>query len=57
MYLLCFNASRVLHRVLTGRCAQCVRTYPSNRLGRALPHAAMEGTRVQSAPRHREAPI
>ena len=51
MYRLCSNASCVTHRVLTGRCAQCVRTYPSSRRGRALPDAAVDGTRVQSVAR------
>ena len=56
MYRLCSNASCVTHRVLTGRCAQCVRTYPSSRHGRALAEAAVDGTRVQSALGHREGP-
>ena len=33
---------------------QCVRTYPSSRLGRALTEAAMEGTRAWTALGHRE---
>ena len=46
MYLLCFNALRDAHRVLTRRfCAPC-RIYPSSRHGRAVPEAAGKGTRV-----------
>ena len=43
---LCLHALRVAHRVLTGSCAQCVRTYPSSRLRCAVTEAALEGTRA-----------
>jgi len=56
MGLLCSNASRDSIRVFAGRCVQCVRTYPSSRLGRALTEAAMEGTRAWTALGHREVP-
>ena len=56
MYLLCQNASRDSHRVLTGPWRRRVRRDPSSRHGRALAEAAMDGTRVQSAPRHRKGP-
>ena len=46
MYLPRFNASRVLHRTWTGRCAHCVRTYPSSWLGCGVTEAAVEGTRA-----------
>ena len=46
MYLLCFNASRVLHRTKTGRRRRSVSVYPSSRHGHALPEAAVEGTRA-----------
>ena len=54
MYLPRFNASRVSHQTWTGRCAHCVRTYPSSRHGRAVSEAAMEGTRAWTALGHRE---
>lgn len=57
MYLLCFNALRDSIRVWMGRCAHCVRTYPSSRHGHALPEAAVEGTRAWTALGHRETPI
>jgi len=56
MYLLSLNASCVTHRVLTGTRPRSVTVSPSRRHGRALPHAAVDGTGVQSAPRHREVP-
>ena len=46
MYLLCFNASRVSHRVLTGRFYRRCRIYPSSRHGRAVTEAAGKGTRA-----------
>ena len=51
MYLLSLDASRVLHRTKTGRCARRVRTYPFYRHGRAVTEAAKEGTCVQSVAR------
>jgi len=46
MYLPRHYASRDSIRVWMGRCAHCVRTYPSSRHGHALAEAAVEGTRV-----------
>ena len=56
MYRLCSNASCVTHRVLTGTRPRSVTVSPSRRHGRALPHAAVEGTGVQSVARHLEVP-
>lgn len=56
MYLLWFNALRVSYRVLTGTCARRVARCPSNRHGRAVPHAASSGPGVQSVAWHREVP-
>ena len=56
MYLLCFNASRVLHRTWMGSRRRCACVTPSSRHGRAVPEAAVEGTCVQSVARHREVP-
>ena len=46
MYLLCWNASRVLHRVLTGSRRRRVCVTPSGRHGCAVTEAAVEGTRA-----------
>ena len=46
MYLLCWNASRVLHRVLTGSRRRRVCVTPSGRHGCAVAEAAVEGTRA-----------
>ena len=56
-YLPRSNALRVSHRTWMGACRRCVCMRPSGRHGRALAEAAVTGTRVQSAPRRREAPI
>ena len=54
MYLMCSNASRVLHRVLMGPCRRRVRRFPSSRLGRAVTQAAAKGTRGLDGRGHRE---
>ena len=46
MYLLCSNALRVLHRVLTGPWRRPVSRVPSSRLGGAVSEAAANGTRA-----------
>ena len=51
MYLLCQNASRDSHRVLTGPWRRRVRRDPSSRHSRALPEAAGKGTRAWTASR------
>ena len=56
MYLLSENASRDSIRVLTATRRRCATVSPSGRHGCALAEAAVAGTRVQSAPRHREGP-
>ena len=47
MYLLCFNALRVLHRTKTGPCARRVRRDPSNPHGQATSETAATGTCVR----------
>ena len=54
MYLLWFNALRVLHRTWTGPWRRRVGRDPSSRHGRAVPQAASSGTGVQSVARHLE---
>ena len=54
MYLLCSNASRISHRVLTGSRRQRVCVTPSSRHGCAVPEAAAKGTRAWTALGHRE---
>ena len=56
MYLLCSNALRDSHRVLTGSRRRCVCVTPSSRHGHVVPEAAVEGTRAWTSRRHREAP-
>ena len=51
MYLLWFNALRVLHRIWTGPWRRRVSRDPSNPHGRAVPQAASSGTGVQKASR------
>ena len=46
MYLLCSNALRDSHRVLTGTWRRRVTMCPSSRHGRAVSEAAVEGTRA-----------
>ena len=57
MYPLSSNASRDSIRVLTDARRRRVCQHPSGRHGCALAEAAVVGTRVQSAPGRREAPI
>ena len=45
MYLLCSNASRVLHRTWTGARTRHVCEHPSSRHGHAVPQPAAKGTR------------
>ena len=56
MYRLCFNASRILHRVLMGSRRRRVSVTPSSRHGHAVAEAAVAGTRAQtSGSRHERA--
>ena len=56
MYLLCYNALRVLHRTWTGTCRRRATMCPSSRHDRAVLEAAVEGTRAWTALGHREMP-
>ena len=47
MYLLCFNALRVLHRIKTGRRRRSVSVYPSNWLGHTMTQPTYRGTCAQ----------
>ena len=57
MYRFCSNASRVSHRIFTHTRTRRVCEYGSNRHGRAVAEAAVEGTRAWTALGRREVPI
>ena len=57
MYPLSSNASCVSHRFFSATGRRRAAMSPSRRHGCAVAEAAVAGTRVQSAPRRREAPI